>query len=174
MRSSFVDRILFAMSLQSRVSSVAFCVVAAIGAFTAPSARADDPLVGLWRASEDGGDGSSSIIELSIRDERMVGRIVRVVDAKGVETHPVCAKCKGPLEGRPLKGMEFITDLRREGDRWIDGHVIDLRSGFLQGTVVSCDLTLVDGKAVIRGYFVARILGGSSTWTRVADDASHR
>ena len=152
---------------------VSACAVLAACLSVAP-ARADDPLVGLWRASEAGGDGSSSIIELSIRDARMVGRIVRTVDAHGVETHPVCAKCKGPLAGQPMQGMQFISDLRFDGTRWVDGHVIDLRGGPLQGAVVSCDLTLVDGKAVIRGYFLARVLGGSSTWTRVSatDDAA--
>ena len=154
---------------------LAACVVLA-ACLSATPARADDPLVGLWRASEEGGDGSSSIIELSVRDGRMNGRILKTFDVHGVETHPVCAKCKGPLAGQPLAGLQFISDLRYDGTRWVDGHVIDLRAGRLQGTVVSCDLTLVDGRAVIRGYFLARVLGGSSTWTRVAasDDALRR
>jgi len=129
---------------------------------------ADEPLLGKWHAvDDDSSSGIASIVELYLQGDRLFGRIIKTVDAKGNELHPVCANCPGDLRGKPTKGMQFVWDLRKEGNKWVDGHVIDLRSGPTQGIEASCDLSMADSKAVLHGYIGIRAFGKSSQWSRI-------
>jgi uncharacterized protein (DUF2147 family) len=130
-----------------------------------------DPLEGHWVGKDpDGSMLTSSVIRIYRRDGRLYGKIVRTVDEKGREIHPVCERCPGDLKGARFTDIEFIRDLRHTGKAWTDGSVIDLRPGPLQGTVASCDLTLQDdGTAVLHGYLGLRWLGRASTWVRLVE-----
>lgn len=141
----------------------------AIGAFlaliallcSATNAVADEPLVGMWRAS---GKSVVSIIELFLQGDRLFGRLVKTLDGDGNEINPVCEKCRGKDKGKPIKGMTFIRDLRKDGTKWVDGRVTDIRPGWTQGFEASCEISLVKKNAVIYGYRFFRFFGKSSTW----------
>lgn len=127
-------------------------------------------VVGYWLAIDlEGERPNRSVIHVYHREGRLYGRIVRTLDARGHEIHPVCDRCAGDLKGLPYSQIEFIRDLRPTADGWTGGTVIDLRPGPLQGTVASCDLILLDGdRAELRGYLGPRWLGRSSVWIRQA------
>ena len=130
----------------------------------------DEPLVGRWRAVEDPKTGIVSIIELYLEGETLSGRVERIEDPSGQPLFPVCEHCPGEMAGKPLPGLRFLSGLRKEGDRWVGGRAIDLRDGTTQGLSASCDLSLVDGKAVLRAYVGLRAFGQTRVWTR---DAPH-
>jgi hypothetical protein len=131
-----------------------------------------EPLVGYWRAPAGDDSGRSSIVELFIRDERLYGRIVRTEAADGSVQHPVCERCAEPHKGQPVQGIEFVTGLRKDGDAWVDGRVMDLRPGWTQGLTGICELRLVDGHAELLGYRGLRAFGETSIWTRVPAPAT--
>jgi hypothetical protein len=135
--------------------------------FVAVVARAaDEPLVGRWRTVEDPSTGVVSIIELYLEGETMSGRVERIEDPSGKPLFPICEDCPGDMAGKPLPGLRFLSGLRKDGDRWVDGRAIDLRDGLTQGVAANCDLELVDGKAVLRAWVGVRALGETRVWTR--------
>lgn len=145
------------------------CVALTVVSLVVGAANAaDEPLLGKWHALDDDSPlGIASIVELYLQGDRLSGRIIKTVDASGNELHPVCENCTGELRGKPIKGMQFIWSLRKQGNKWVDGHVIDLRSGPTQGFEASCDLSMVDSKAVLHGYIGIRAFGKSNQWSRI-------
>jgi hypothetical protein len=128
---------------------------------------AQESLVGHWTAPDAREPGVSSVVELYLRGSQLNGRIVLTRNAAGQEIHPVCEKCPGPLRGAPIKGMTFISGLTQQQLAWVDGQVMDLRPGLTQGMQASCEISLVNGRAVVLGYFMSRAWGQSSVWTRL-------
>jgi uncharacterized protein (DUF2147 family) len=136
----------------------------------AAAASATEPLLGLWQGSDEGSNPkTTSIIEVFAQGDRLNARIVRTLDAQGQEIHPVCTRCPGELQGKPTRGMVFVRDLRKQGEQWVDGRVIDLRPGSSQGWTATCDLTLINGQAVLHGYMGLRAFGQSSRWKRLTE-----
>jgi hypothetical protein len=127
---------------------------------------AQESLVGFWVAHDEGAPGVSSVVELYVHNKQLNGRIVLTRNAEGHEIHPVCEKCSGRFRGSPIKGMTFISGLSPLNRDWVGGQVTDLRPGFTQGMVASCDISMVNGRAIILGYFMSRAWGKSSAWIR--------
>lgn len=133
------------------------------------AATAADPVEGRWVTAPEPGSGDVTILRLFIEGDRMHGEIEAVFDANNAPKHPICERCPGELRGKPLVGMRFLRDLRREGTRWIEGRVMDLRPGLTQGVVAQCELTPSGQQLVIEAWKGLRALGTSRTWERVAD-----
>lgn len=136
------------------------------GSLTITNLFAQESLKGRWIAPDEKSNGVTSVVELYQTNEQLHGRILSTLNAEGREIYPVCENCSGILRGSQLKGMTFITGLVQGQDGWTDGQVIDLRPGLMQGMKASCEISLVNGKAVILGYFISRKWGQSSTWVR--------
>ncbi len=157
--------------------ALAACLLGSAGA----DARADTPaaapgeqalaVLGTWHAPAGDDSGRASIVELFLRDGQLYGRILRTVDAQGAEIDAACKGCPDDLAGQPLKGMTFVRDLKPDGDRWVDGRVMDLRPGWSQGMVGICEIRMVGDRLELFGYRGLRALGETSTWTRIGGTA---
>jgi len=132
----------------------------------ATNLSAQESLVGFWVAHDEGTPGVSSVVELYVHDKQLIGRIVLTRNAEGQEIYPVCEKCSGRFRGSSIKGMTFISGLNPLNRDWVGGQVTDLRPGFTQGMVASCDISMVNGRAIVLGYFMSRAWGKSSVWSR--------
>lgn len=122
-----------------------------------------DGVLGRWLAIESA-DATVSTIELYLEGDALAGRVIRVTGADGQVLNPVCARCSGDLEGKPITGMRFLWGLHPEDGKWTGGSVIDLRDGITQGTVASAELALVDGNVRLHAHLGIRALGQSRTW----------
>jgi len=64
-------------------------------------------------------------------------------------TDPLCTECDGELKNSKVVGMKIIWDFRKEGDRWIDGKILDPGNG----NVYASSLRLIDSDTLkVRGY----------------------
>ena len=131
---------------------------------------AAEAIQGKWLAPDESSAGVTSVVDLYVRHEHLFGRILITRNAQGQEIHPICEKCPGPLRGMPIKGMEFIRDLKPDSRGWVDGQVLDLRPGITQGMFASCDVSVDREKVHFFGYLLSRALGKVSIWTRLKDD----
>lgn len=131
------------------------------------AATAADPIQGRWLAAPEPGSGNVTILRLFIEADRLHGEVEAVLDPNNAPLNPVCERCPGELRGKPLVGMRFLRDLRREGTRWVGGRVMDLRPGLTQGVVAQCELTPSDPELVIEAWKGLRALGSSRTWKRM-------
>ena len=114
-------------------------------------AQAEPVRLGLWLAG-DAQDARRAVVELLVDGNLMFGRVERVVGKDGKEVQEICDRCPGEMAGRPMKGLVFITGLRREGSRWVRGKVVSLEPGWRRGMTGNCDLEVKDGQLHFHGY----------------------
>lgn len=120
--------------------------------------------VGTWTTIDDKTGKPKSVVEVyEQRDGTLSGRVVEILHSER-GPNPLCDKCKGELKGKPVKGMVILWGVRKKGDSWEGGQILDPASG----KVYSVRLTPVDGgrKLDVRGFMGFSLLGRTQTWTR--------
>lgn len=69
----------------------------------------------------------NSIIKVYEKDGKIYGKVDRIM--KEEDRDRVCTKCDGELKNEPVEGMVIMQDLEKEGDKYVDGTVIDPKTG---------------------------------------------
>ena len=112
----------------------------------------------------------------SIDDEtKQPKSLIRIVEAGGIFSGKVeriltdkadakCDKCTDERKDKPVQGMTIITGMKKEGDAWGGGEILDPNNG----KVYRSQMTLVEGgkKLEVRGYIGIPLLGRTQTWVR--------
>jgi uncharacterized protein (DUF2147 family) len=110
---------------------------------------AQPSIVGKWVTIDDGTDQEKSVVEIFETKGRYYGKIVRLLSAD--DPDPVCEEC--PREDdRYLKkiiGMEILSDLKKEGEEYVDGNILDPEDG----KVYRCKLWFEGAQLMVRGYW---------------------
>jgi uncharacterized protein (DUF2147 family) len=113
-----------------------------------PLDSAGHPL-GLIRIYQEQG-GYFGRIEPSFREDRGADR---------------CVRCNDERKDQPIIGLVIIRNMRREGEEYTGGDVLDPDTGRIYG----CKFRLIEAghKMIMRGYFGISLFGRSLTWRRV-------
>jgi uncharacterized protein (DUF2147 family) len=138
-------------------------VIAALLAL--PCAWADDTSpVGLWKNIDDVSGKPKALIRISENNGALEGRIEKLFRPADQEQNPKCTRCEGANKDQPIIGLVFMSGLKKSGDEYTDGQILDPDNG----KVYKSKLTLVDGgkKVNVRGYIGIPMLGRSQTWLR--------
>lgn len=124
-----------------------------------------DPLspVGTWKTIDDKTNEPKSLLKIWEKDGVLYGQIVKLFDPS--EENPKCDKCDGALRDQPVIGMTIMRGLRRDGDEWNGGTIIDPESG----NTYRCLVQVLDGggRLKVRGYVGFSLLGRTQYWYRV-------
>ena len=125
---------------------------------------ADASPVGLWKNIDDVSGKPKALIRISENKGELEGRIEQLFRPAGEEQNPKCVKCEGVLKDQPIVGMVFMSGLKKSGDEYNGGEILDPDNG----KVYKSKLTLVDGgkKVNVRGYIGIPMLGRSQVWVR--------
>jgi uncharacterized protein (DUF2147 family) len=125
---------------------------------------ADASPVGLWKNIDDVSGKPKALIRISENKGELEGRIEQLFRPAGEEQNPKCVKCEGVLKDQPIIGMVFMSGLKKSGDEYSGGEILDPDNG----KVYKSKLTLVDGgkKVNVRGYIGIPLLGRSQVWVR--------
>jgi uncharacterized protein (DUF2147 family) len=145
------------LSLLALISGIAF-PQAAMAAELSPAGR--------WVSIDDKDGRPRSVIEIADVAGALQARVVQIYDRPGDNSGHLCKKCGGDLKNKPVLGMTIMNGLKRDGDVWDGGTILDPDSG----NVYSAKLHLVDGgdKLEVRGYLGISLFGRSQTWVREA------
>jgi uncharacterized protein (DUF2147 family) len=83
------------------------------------------------------------------------------------DTSRRCTRCTDERSNQPIIGLVLIRNMRREGDEYVGGDILDPDSGRIYG----CKFRLIDGgrKLVMRGYIGLSLFGRSQTWQRLQE-----
>ena len=105
------------------------------------AAAAADPVVGRWKTIDDETGKAKSIVEISqAANGSFVGHITEILQSdKG--PNPVCDKCKDDRKNKPIKGMEIIRAMRKDGATYSGGTI--LRPA--DGKVFKSKMQLIEG-----------------------------
>ncbi|PRX42804.1 DUF2147 domain-containing protein [Salegentibacter salegens] len=81
---------------------------------------------GKWKVVNDAGR-VNSIVEIYKKDNAIHGKVIRIT--KEEHRDRKCTECQGKLKNKPIEGLNVIRDFKKEGDVYVDGTLIDPKSG---------------------------------------------
>ncbi len=105
-------------------------------------------VIGTWQTIDDNTKKVRSLVELSIADNKLYGKIVKLFPQEGDPENPVCEKCKGQRKNKPILGLQIIDGLTLTENEWQDGEILDPDNG----KTYDCKIWLKDGRLKVRGY----------------------
>jgi len=128
--------------------------------FVALFAYADNSAVGVWKTIDDETGKEKSIIRIYERDGMLFGEVVDLL-LKPDDT--LCTKCKGELHNKPVVGMTILQNMKKDGDKYSDGTILDPE----KGKTYQCKLWLEGNNLKVRGYI--GFLYRTQTWLPASD-----
>jgi uncharacterized protein (DUF2147 family) len=136
--------------------------VLVVGVVTTTRARADGDPTGYWTTVHDDGKTEKAVVEIINERGTLRGRIVRLINPP--IPNPPCEKCSGAKKGRPIIGLEFLWGLKKDGNEWSGGRILDPETG----NEYSCFIEVIDGgkRLKVRGYLGIALLGRTQYWHR--------
>lgn len=130
---------------------------------TGAMALVDSP-VGTWRTIDDHTGKPKALVQIE-QDAtgELSGKVIKGL-AANEQTDRRCTACTDARKDQPIVGMTIINNMKRVGDAWDDGQILDPENG----KTYKCKMHLEDGgnKLVVRGYIGVSLLGRSQTWIR--------
>jgi uncharacterized protein (DUF2147 family) len=129
--------------------------------------RADEPSpVGLWTTVDSATGEPEALVRIEERNGEYAGIIIRLLDPTD-DPESKCGKCTDYRKDQPVVGMTILSGMRRNGDHYAGGEILDPDSGSVYRSVMQ----LEDGgrRLVVRGYLGVSVFGRSETWTRAKE-----
>jgi uncharacterized protein (DUF2147 family) len=122
--------------------------------------------IGHWQTVSDVTGQPRSVVEVYEDNGRLFARVERVLVTEGVPS--TCVKCRDDRKGQPLVGLVIMRNMRKAGNDYRDGDILDPESG----KVYRCRMTLdaTGQRLTIRGYIGISLFGRSQVWHRRSSD----
>jgi uncharacterized protein (DUF2147 family) len=119
---------------------------------------------GLWQTVSDRTKQPDGLVRIVEVNGEYIGTVVAVFSPPAENDHPLCELCEGELKDKPVVGMVILRGVRRSGDGYSTGQILDPD----EGQVYKCRIALLeDGRKLeVRGYIGIPLFGRSQTWVR--------
>ncbi|MDA1099121.1 MAG: DUF2147 domain-containing protein [Proteobacteria bacterium] len=119
--------------------------------------------VGQWKTVDDKSGEAKSILAITEEKGTLSATIKKILVGKSDGSPHICDQCQGDLKGTPMEGLRIIWDMKREGDAWNGGSILDPENGKVYNATMKLN---GDGSQLeVRGYVA--IFGRSQFWHRV-------
>lgn len=131
-------------------------------------AHAEDLLspspVGLWKSIDDKTNKPKALIRITENGGELQGRIEKLFIEPDAEKNPKCDQCSGTNKDQPIVGMTILSGLKKDGEEYTGGKILDPANGKLYNS----KLSVIDNnkKLNVRGYIGAPLFGRTQTWVR--------
>ncbi len=113
---------------------------------------------GKWKTIDDETGQAKSIVEvLKKSDGKYYGKVVKLLIKP---ENPNCTGCKDDRKNKPILGMEVIRGLKKDGNEFTGGSIIDPKNG----KAYKCTVTRSGDKLNVRGYIGFSLIGRTQTW----------
>ena len=118
---------------------------------------------GHWATIDDETGEVKSHVVIWLENGELKGKIEKLINPE--EPNPVCEACKGKLKNQPITGMTFIWGLKKKGEEWQGGRILDPANG----KEYKAKIKVIDeGKALeVRGFIGLSLIGRTQTWQRI-------
>jgi uncharacterized protein (DUF2147 family) len=139
--------------------SLIFTALLCAGGYS--SAQSMGSIVGTWKTFDDETNQPAAMVQISENNGIYSGVITKLLDASGALT---CEKCTDFRKGKPILGMEILSGLKRTGDGFSGGQILDPDDG----EIYRAEMKLKDqgAKLDLRAYIGIPLLGRTQTWIR--------
>ena len=147
-----------ARSMKLVSATVSALALAALYPFVA-SADAD-PATGVWQVYNDD-HAANGRVRTFVSDGKLVGVVTEL--RPGVPADTTCTKCSGEQKDRPIVGLTVLWGLKKDGDSWSGGTILDPETG----STYKCTVKFVPPSSLeLRGYVGFSLFGRTQTWRR--------
>tara|TARA_B100002003_G_scaffold190887_1_gene179892 strand:+ start:56 stop:493 length:438 start_codon:yes stop_codon:yes gene_type:complete len=136
--------------------SVFFTAFAALN-----SVYAQDDVFGKWKCTNDEGKVNSIVKIFKKEDGEVCGKVLRIT--KEEDRDKLCTECKGALKDKPIEGLQLMHGLKKEGDHYAGGEIINPKSGKVYKVKIWVDEDNPD-MLNVRGYVA--FFYKTMTWER--------
>src|SRR5258708_14828873 len=126
MGSVVMGSVVMAASLPRSIIIGALVLVGATGL---PGRAAERTAAGLWEQVDDNSGKPESWFKITERNGVYVGNLVKIFFKPGEDENWVCDRCEGAEKGAPVLGLALIKGMRRNGDSYENGTIMDPRDG---------------------------------------------
>ena len=121
-------------------------------------------IFGKWKSIDDNTNKPKSIVEITERDGKAYGKIIKLFREPDEDQYPICDDCNDHRKDQKVLGMTIVTDMVKDGDEWEDGEILDPKDG----KIYDCKIWLADdGTLKVRGYIA--FFFRTQTWLPVTD-----
>lgn len=143
---------------------LAFALGALLVASSQAPAAPADPIVGTWAEVDEDGD-VGAWVAIAEKGGRFEGRIVKLFPSEGEPANPVCSACSGARKDTPVLGMTVIEGLKRQGDVYAGGRILDPDDG----SEYQLEVRLGEGGKTlsVRAFKGVALLGRTQVWQRL-------
>ena len=118
-------------------------------------------VLGKWKTVDDKTGKAKSIVEIYETEGKIYGKIVKLINP--VKEEPLCDRCEGADKDKPILGMVIIRGLKKDGDEYNGGEVLNP----INGTLYKCYIELEEAnKLKVRGYLGFSLFGRTQQWLR--------
>ena len=117
-------------------------------------------ITGEWETYDDETNENKALIEIYQTGDRYFAKIVKSYIS---DNTAICVNCPGAKKDTPIAGLVIIEDLKKDGDEYNDGEILDPENG----KTYSCYVELVDdNKLKVRGFLGVSLFGRTQYWRR--------
>lgn len=119
-------------------------------------------ILGKWKTVDDISGKEKGMVEIFEKSGVFYARIIEIFEAD--HKNKKCTLCTGDDKDKPFLGLIIIRGLRKDGDEYNGGKVVDPKIG----KYYKCYLQLEEkDKLKVRGYIGVPLLGRTQYWYRV-------
>lgn len=121
-------------------------------------------ILGNWKTVDDETGETKSIVNLYEENGKVYGKVIKVLNKDKQDA--VCVKCEGPKKDKLILGMVIIEGMKKKGDEYKGGTILDPQ----KGKEYSCKIWIDENNANqlnVRGYI--SFLYRTQNWFRVEE-----
>jgi uncharacterized protein (DUF2147 family) len=107
-------------------------------------------IVGKWQTIDDETGKPKSVVEITERNGKYFGKIVKLFRNAAEDQDPICDKCPADDDRyrKKIIGMEILRNLVKDNDEFSGGTIIDPNNG----KIYRCKVWLDGNNLKLRGY----------------------
>ncbi len=111
---------------------------------------AQSEITGKWKSFDDETNEVKSIVEVFEKSGKYYGQVVKLFRTSSEDPDPVCTECDtdDPRFNKKIIGMEILKDMKKTGDEFSDGTILDPKNG----KVYRCKIWKEESDLKLRGY----------------------
>ena len=126
------------------------------------SIYAQKTVVGKWKSIDDETGKALAIVEIYEENNKIYGRILDILNPN--DRKKTCQNCEGEDKGKPILGLTVIKGLKKDGNEYSGGKILDPKHGKLYKCYINLEN---EDKLKIRGYIGISLFGRTQYWHRV-------
>lgn len=129
-----------------------------------PAMAQNTSAAGTWKTIDDETGKPKSLVRITEEGGVLTGKIEKLFRPADQDQNPKCTACQGALKDQPLIGMTILSGLKKDGNEYNGGEIMDPAKGKTYKS--KAHLKDNGSKLEVRGYIGAPMFGRSQTWVR--------